>query len=601
MTQTPRLPGLVTRTPRRLLAAIAPFVPACDGGREVDGGADSQQLVAQLSAPRTATAAADALVALGGRAVPALRSYVSAAEVGELPARPAAFAVHAVGCIGVAAVEAQPEVQRLFGYHADVDVRRQAAWTLARIVAPTRDAQRCSECAKFRQDFGAADVGQGDYAWSLALLALGGDGSEEAAQGILEHGGADAFAALSEAIAAGWFDSPATRVDFRSRMVALRAHGYRRWRRDVVDEEAWSTMARACWQHGDRSPEAALGLLRHQDAAWRIAGLAAIAGTANWPDQLEVLALFDDPVAAVQQNALAVVKSCGAALIALPRLRTVAARHGPLRADCAAAADELVQTAATALDERAAEVVRSADAGLRGEPDQLVAAHDASARPVWIDLVRGSRDASASWLTALGDVAPAIVEHADGGDTFVGLLASTAPDSWHAAITALARCGPALLRTEPGIESTIFESSGRAGSALFVGMELRAGTLASEADLAAAAADGAWHLVARARLEFVQRQTAIPRACIRRARTGAHGGDAAVQRRNRGWSQSPVPSLAQPASALLLVAANETGWRDAVAPAAAAALFDAAGERQLPQRSAQWIRELQAWARAQDE
>lgn len=543
------------------MAAIALLASACDGGREVDGGADPQQLVAQLPAPGTAMAAAAALVALGGRAVPALRGYVSAAEVGELPARPAAFALYALGCTGVAAVEAQPEVQRPFRLHTDVDVRRQATWTLARIVAPTRDAQSCRDCAQFRRDFGAADVGQGDHAWSRALLALGGDGSEEAVQRLLERGGTDAFAALSEAIATGWFDSPA---------------------------------ARARWQHGDRSPEAALGLLRHQDVAWRVAGLAAIAGTANWQDQLAILALLDDPVAAVQQNALAVVKSWGPARIALPRLRAVAARHGPLRADGAAAANVLVQAAAAALDERAADVVRTADAVLRGEPIQLAATDDASVHPVWRDLVRGSRDASATWLTALGDVAPAIAEHADGGGAFVELLASTAPDSWHAAIAALARCGPALLCTEPGIETTIHESSRGAGSARVDGMELRAGALASETDLAAAATDGAWHLVARARLELVQRQAAIPRACIRRARRGAHGGDAAVERRNGSWWMTPVASLTQPAAALLRVAANETGWREAVTRTAAATLVQAAGERRLPQLSAPWRQELQA-------
>jgi hypothetical protein len=67
------------------------------------------------------------------------------------------------------------------------------------------------------------------------------------------------------------------------------------------------------------------------------------------------------------------------------------------------------------------------------------------------------------------------------------------------------------------------------------------------------------------------------------------------------FTYRPEPSLAQPAAALLLVAANETGWRDAVAPATAEALVQAAGERQLPQLSAQWIRELQAWARGQDD
>jgi hypothetical protein len=589
------------RTHRRCLSAIVLLMAACDGGREVDGRADPQQLVDQLSAPGTATAAAAALVALGGRAVPVLRGYLSAGDVGDLPARSAALAAYALGCIGVAAVEAQPEVQRLFRFHADVDVRRQAAWCIARIVAPTRDAQRCRECAQFLHDFGAADVGQGDYAWSLSLLALGEDGREEVVQSFLEDGGAAAFAALSEAIVTGWIDSPTALVDFRSRMVALRAHGYRRWRRNGSDEGAWAAMARACWQHGERSPDAALGLLRHQDAAWRIAGMAAIASTTNWQDQVEILALLDDPVAAVQQNALAIVKSWGAALIALPRLRNIAARHGPLRADFAAAAAEIVREAVATLDERAADVVRSADAVLCGEPIQLVAANDASAYPVWLDLVRGSRDASPTWLTALGDVAPAIAEHADGGDAFVGLLASTAPDSWHAAITTLARCGPALLRTEPGIEKEVYESRGRVGAALFVGMELRAGALASEADLAAAAADGAWHLVARARLELVQRQADISRGVVRRARTGVHGGDGIVEWSSGSFTYRPEPSLAQPAAALLLVAANETGWRDAVAPATAEALVQAAGERQLPQLSAQWIRELQAWARGQDD
>jgi hypothetical protein len=591
------------------LAAIALLWSCCGSGRDIDGGADPRHLVAQLSLPTKEGAACASLVALGAGAVPALRGYLAGEPADQIAERPAAFAVHALGRIGVDAADAQPEVQSLFRLHPSVDVRRQAAWTLARIVAPTRDAQRCRDCEKFLRDLGSPDIDQGTYRWSLALLALGRDSGEAAVTQMLQLGSADEIAALAEAIACGWCDSAVARADFSSRMGLLRAQGYRTWDRNSRHETAWAAMAWACWQHGDTSPEAALGLLRHQEAEWRIAGLEAIATSERWQDKAEVLALLDDPVPAVQQQAITTVKSWGPSLMALPRLRAIAARHPTLAADCATAADDIVRAVTASANETAVLDVRSADAMLRGDPIQLVPSTDAGSHTAWIDLVRGSRDASAAWIAAVGAVAPSIADDADGADAFVSLLASTAQDSWNAAITAIARCGPTLLRTHPDIEATIFECGGRAGPAFLVGMELRAGALASDADLAIAEADGAWHLVARARLERVLRRTTIPPEAIRRARAGMSGSTASVGQRiawadlrSSGTSSVSLlaePALVRPAAALLLAAAGETGWRDTVAPEAAQLLAEATVEGRLPELSERWIRELQEWVRAQ--
>ncbi|MBK9411031.1 MAG: hypothetical protein IPN47_23935 [Gemmatimonadetes bacterium] len=318
---------------------------------------------------------------------------------------------------------------------------------------------------------GSTDIEQGTYRWSLALLTLGRDSGEAAVAQMLQLGAADEIAALAEAIACGWCDSAMARADFSSRMGLLRVRGFRTWDRNSRHETAWAAMARACWQHGDSSPEVTLGLLRHQDAAWRIAGLGAIATSESWQDKVEVLALLDDPVPAVQQQAIATVSPGtfphrasapaghrGEASHARRRLRNGRRRHRP---GCHVPVNEAAVLAV-------AKCRRPCSAGIRSNS---VPSSDASSHSVWIDLVRGSRDAPADWIAAIGALATSIADDADGADAFVSLLASTAQDSGNAAITAITRCGPTPLRTHPDIEATIFECGGRAGPALLVGME----------------------------------------------------------------------------------------------------------------------------------
>lgn len=592
---------------RRCWVAVALLGWGCDAPRSPAGGADPRQLVENLSVPAEEQAACAALIGLEAAAVPSLQEFLRSRAPDELAERPTALALHVLGQIGAAAAVAQREVQTLFRLHPAIDVRRQATWTLALILAPLLDPERCAAGAKFLRDFGAADLEQGTYDWALTLLALGRDRSEAAVTTLLQRGNADELAALAESLAGGWCDSAVALAHFGSCLAGLRSQGFRTWNRNRHHEGAWAGMAQACWRHGGRSPEIALGLLHHQEPGWRLAGLRNLAAQGDWLAQAAVLTLLADPVPVVQQEAIACVRAWGPALIALPHLRTLAGRGGPFAEECRRTADELVESFARTTGEVARRAVQSADAALRGEAVPLVPASDPSSQSAWIDLVRGSRDAPGEWLTALSTVAPSIAGTAEGADALVGLLACRVDASWQAAVRTVACGGPGILRRCPDLEALIFECGGRAGPALFVGMELQAGSLASEAELATAEAGGAWHLVARARLERVLRGASIPPDAVRRARAGALGRDAAVAQR-RAWAElrscgtrsvrlPADAALVRPAAALLLAAAGETGWRDTLASATAEQLAEAVVARQLRALGEAWLRDLreQVW------
>ncbi len=569
---------------------------------------DAGPLVDALAIPERQTAACASLHTMGAAAVPALREALQEALRTNVDRPSTMLVLYVLAELGATAIDAQPEVADLFRRHSNAEVRRQATWALARLVAPTHDVERCRAGERWIRDYGAADVDQGTYRRSLALLALGRDGTESALEGILRRDDPDGLAALAEALTAGWCESETAGAAFRARLDGLLAHGFRTWDRNWKHELARGPMALARWHSGDRSVAVALGLLHHWDAKWRIAGLGALAAERvwSWPDRLEVVALLSDSDQETRDLAFATVLGWGsAALIALPQLRAAGreCNEPTFAAACQRAADDLVLAATSDASEALRLTVTSADAMLRGEAVSIVPAADGPSRLALVELVRGCRNARPLVIAAFAEAGHSIAASPDGADAFVSLLASGSAEAWQAAAAAIGRCGPALLSTCPDIEATILESGGDYGRHAFAaGMELRAGEHANETDLTAAEAGQEWHVVARALLERARRAGPLPASSLQRAR-GVHVVRPAIVSQREVWAEargsghhastlSPDLPLLRVAGALALATGGESGWRTGLPEAVANQIAEASLAGQLPELAQQWIETL---------
>ncbi|MBK8101619.1 MAG: hypothetical protein IPK26_31440 [Planctomycetes bacterium] len=486
-------------------------------------------LVADLATPELQEAAVDRLCEQGARAVPALRACLAEplASATQLCA-----AMLVAGSLAGHAFTTLPDLRRLYQFHDDAAVRRQAMWAIAAIGSTCTDRALLRELWLHLRDRGSldADLFLADVAYYRLLLA-------ERAGVFYEDDPERRDWAPSH-----WLFKPASTIAIaerlnsglavamprmRERLLACLAAATDRscqsWERRRTWDAATGELAVAAWSSlREQTPAVARGLLQYWDPRWRVHGLQVLAGQDAWfwRERLDVVARLNDADSRVRAHAHALVATFGAeGLLAMPTLRVP---FGTLAqtAERDVLASSLLRAAIAATPAQEA-TLRALDEALFLRPKSGVAVTAADAAMVAAMLrgcggVPGPVIAAVTRTLAPGNVTPEIVEAL--------LMHLERDDVRDVVVAALIRLGPAVLRVQPEFEVQVARACMDRwvrGAVFALQAEIMAGSSASTDELRHAAASTTWSVAVRAWLELVQRGVVFDPELLRVVAAGA--------------------------------------------------------------------------------
>lgn len=560
------------------------------------GAQDLATCIEHLRDPARQQVACAQLEAMGGAAAVALAELLRAGtERFDLDPGQAVAALYVLGRLGAAAGPALPAIELVYARTIDTDVRRQAMWALGEVAATSGDEATCARALRLLDHHRTSDLDGFLYACVEARLRLGARPDSDRCRRVLQGRGrpvagsgivfsrlaAPRIAAVANAVRAGSVtDLDADLLDGLSRLceqATLRPAVP--WHRDQAADGAAGELALALWERGRRDLAVARGLLAHWDRVVRRQGLARVGeARAMTPrERLDVVRLLWDPDRGVRDLALATLPAWGRdALVALPALRAFERhdREDRFAVACGRAADRILAATRADRPRPVRVLLDDVDTLLRGGAwartgDPL----DEEAAAELAVVVTGALGTEAWVLEDLAELAvlrgavgtsgraPSAAELAVV-EAFVHALAAPGDDSWHGAMRALVRLGPAVVAARPDLGDLLWQSCGRA--AVHVDASVLAGPAATDAEVRAALSSESWPVVLRALVESIRRGAA-PGAALACARGPLQLDDLSSdrsfeQRTDRGHGAPWFPfdrQRTQAVAALVVAAAGE--------------------------------------------